>query len=153
MTTVEMIQLFSSVKEKLPDLVENSIDQTSDTIVELNQQQMAEGVASDGETIHWLKDSHYPYTKPYAAEKARLGLQTEVVDLKLTGSFYKAERVKLEGDNLDFYNEDSKAEFLEKNYGKQIHGLTDENKKTYSHGVFCEALKTGIEAATGYKFI
>lgn len=150
MTTEELIQVLSKVDTK--QLTEQTVEATSDTIIELEQQQMEQGIGEDGDTIRWLKDSHYPYTRPYTDRKAKLGLQTSVVDLKLTGTFYKAEKVKVEGDQIDYYNDDEKAEFLEKNYGKQIHGLTDENKQVYREGAFAETFREKFSSETSLEF-
>jgi hypothetical protein len=151
MTTEQLIEVLSSVDTRL--LTEQSVEQTTGALLELNQQQMEEGIASDGDKIHWQKDGHYPYTKKYAGYKAKLGLQTEVVDLKLTGTFYKEGRVKVDGDNVDFYNDGGYDEhYLETNYGKQIYGLTDENKQAYREGPFAETFREKFTDETGLHF-
>jgi hypothetical protein len=150
MTTEQLIQALSEIDPK--QLTAETVQETSDTILELNQQQMEQGIDQDGEKIHWLKDSHYPYTRQYANRKSKLGLQTSVVDLKLTGNFYRSNKIRIESDEVDYFNDGELGDILEKNYGKQIFGLTDENKQVYREGVFAETFREKFSAKTTLQF-
>jgi hypothetical protein len=153
MTTVaEMMRRLQSLQIK--ESVVDSIEETKETMLQFNAQQLEQGIRSDGETIHWLKDSHYPYTEPYARSKAKKGFQTTVVDLNATTgkTFYKTEQIKVDGDDIRYESNIKLAEYLEQNYGVKIWGLTSDNKTDYTKGVFFRALKEKIETKTGLQF-
>jgi hypothetical protein len=153
MTTVaEMIRRLESLK--VQQSVVESIEETKDAALSLNALQLQEGVRSDGERIQWLRDSHYPYTKPYARQKAKKGFQVEVVDLNATSGkeFYKTEQIKVEGSEIQYQSNIKLGQYLEQNYGVKIWGLTNESRAEYIKQNFFPSLKKRIEGTTGLQF-
>ena len=49
-----------------------AIETNSKELADDNREQLNEGIRSDNETVHWLKDNHYPYVKPYARKQVFL---------------------------------------------------------------------------------
>lgn len=129
-----------------------SLEETKGEMLVLNQQQLEEGNLSTGNRIEWLKDNHYPYTKPYERYKKSLGLQTRVVDLNLSGDYYKSRRVTIQDGQIQYSSDIKTGEYLQNNYGENIQGLTDDNKATYTKETFFPDFKQKIEEATGLKF-
>lgn len=139
-------------KIDIDENVDSSIQETKDVLLDMNKQQLDEGIRADGDKIHWLKDTHYPYTKPYAKKKSAKGLQTSVVDLNFGVGIAKSEQIKVNGTELELSSSIKLGDYLEENYGKQIFGITKENKKAYTFGAFFQAFRKRIESASGLKF-
>ena len=74
-------------------------------------------------------------------------------DLYLTGAFFRGFVVNA-GYTGTFIitSTDEKADDLERRYGKEIFGLTKEDKSIYAKGVFYDALKTYLAERTGFRF-
>jgi hypothetical protein len=123
--------------------------ETSEVLVAMNKQQLSEGKRSDDEKIHWLKDGHYPYTKPYARFKSAQGLQTKVVDLKLRGDFYESIGAKVNEKDIEFNGSSEIAKYLEENYSANIYSVTDENTEKYIDQNFTPVFIQKIEDQSG----
>jgi len=131
----------------------DSLEETKNVLLEMNQQQLDAGVRSDGELIHWLKDSHYPYTPAYAKRKARRGGEIRFVNLKVSETgFRKTEVVSLVGDEIQYQSSIKLGDYLAQNYGSKIFGTTNENKEIYTKDHFFPAFKQKIQYATGLVF-
>src|SRR2546423_13498560 len=100
MTVAQMIANLDKVN--VAQEAKESIEETKQTMLDLNASQLEQGIKADGDNIHWLRDSHYPYTLPYARRKSAEGYQTSVVDLnKSPGKdFYRSLEIKQDGDQL-----------------------------------------------------
>lgn len=110
-------------------VAETSLSAISSDLVDAQKDQLEKGQDSEGDKIRWQKDSHYPYTKPYERRKSKLGLQTEVVDLKLSGDYYNELQARVESGKVVIKSMNDKAVYLEENYNKDlINGLNPEHK-------------------------
>lgn len=116
-----------------------AIETNSKELADDNREQLNEGIRSDNETVHWLKDNHYPYVKPYARKRQKAGLQTEIVDLNFNGDFVSSIDAKIQGDDILWDGHTDIAKYQEMNYSKKIYGVTDENLN--------QTIETGIEPA------
>ena len=128
-------------------LAKESIEETSVQLADLNREQLGEGKRSDNDNIHWLKDSHYPYVKPYARKRQKLGLQTKVVDLNVTRDFWNSIDAQINGEDIVFDGHSEIAKYLEINYSKEIYALNDEKTEKYIdvlEPVFFEKLEKQI---------
>jgi hypothetical protein len=136
-------------KIDIQDAAEKTILKTKKELADLNREQLGEGLLSTNDKIHWLADDHYPYVKPYARRRQNLGLQTDVVDLKVNGSFWDSIDVVPEGDEMIFFSQNEIAQYLEGNYGKEIYGLTDAELDKYIEEDFEEPFYEELNVQSG----
>ena len=125
---LEKIKAFS-----VSEIASKAITETSETAADLNAMQMFIGIRSDGKEIN---PQYSPFT---IQEKKKKGQVSDRVTLQDTGAFYKGLGAKANGDIISFFSTDEKSGKLEKKYGKQIFGLTNENKKIYIKGELSKA--------------
>jgi hypothetical protein len=149
-TAAEMIRRLQALKVR--ELAYQTLDETEDTLLDFNKEQMGKGILSTGEKIQWLRDSHYPYTPPYARWKSSKGLQTSVVDLRVTGSFWDSEYIERHGDEIEYSSSVTLGKYLEKNYGSKIFGVTPDNRSKYTFGEYFSVFKDKMEQATKLNF-
>jgi hypothetical protein len=149
-TAAEMIRRLKALKVR--QLAYEAFDETEDTLLDMNKEQMGKGILSTGERIEWLRDSHYPYTPPFAKWKSAQGLQTSVVDLRVTGAFWSSEYIQRNDDEIEYASSIKLGEYLEKNYGSKILGVTPQNKKKYTFGEYFSVFKDKIEEETKLNF-
>lgn len=129
-----------------------AVDDTKEDLEELNREQLEKGIQSDGEIIRWQKDEHYPYTLPYVRKKTAIGLQTEVVDLKLSGDFWSEIEASANDDSIVFEDKNPKTEFLEKNYTNKILGINEEKTQKYIEEIFSPAYRRNLAEQSGLNF-
>jgi hypothetical protein len=149
-TTKEMIARLRALK--VTEQAQKSFDETEKTVLDLNKEQMKEGLLSNSEPITYLHGSHYPYSVQHTKTRLRLGLQVEVVDLFMTGKFWSSEYIERHGNEIEYSSSIKLGEYLEEMYGFRIFGLTDKNREAYTAGEFWKALKQKIEAGLKLKF-
>lgn len=133
------------LRSEAPKLVQ----QTSYEIIVLNQQQLYSGLEADGDKARPEYKSKY-YAKKKNQQNPKPGFG--VPDLFATGAFYKGFAVAIKGDMYEIGSVDSKSDRLEKQYGKQIFGLTKKNKEKYAKGVLYEGIKRYVTGKTGLTF-
>lgn len=110
-------------------VINTSIRKNKSEITDLNTQgQLIKGLDSEGDTFGLYRSVGYSLFKDQlAGRQASFG----VVDLRLTGDFYKTFFVTAK-DNDDFFIIDANTikdeTDLAKKYGEDIIGLTDESK-------------------------
>jgi hypothetical protein len=126
--------------------VNMTIRQTTGDIIKANQNQLLSNKDSTGESLGGYA------LKSYEDMKKDMG-QSGVVDLKLTGDFYKGFQVDVQQDTFELDSTDSKTGKLEGKYGKDIFGLTPESRENYTFGVFWKGLKEKLEAILRLQFV
>jgi hypothetical protein len=141
--------LESLIKLDVEKAANIAIMKTRDKLGDLNRKQLSEGIRADDEKMHWMQDNHYPYVKPYARIRENMGLQTDFVDLKVTGDFWNSIDVIPENDEVIFFSMDDKAQYLEENYSKEIFGINDKNLETYTEDDFSPVFFEELEEQTG----
>lgn len=92
-------------------------------IIDLNTEQLYQGIDSNGEDIS------PPYRPMTISIKQGLGQPTNRVTLKDEGDFYDGFFVNYGNDWFALGSDDEKAQKLEKKYGADIYGLTDKSKE------------------------
>lgn len=102
-----------------------AVEATKDQYAELNKEQMAEGrLSNSGEITP-------PYSAQYAAQRRKMNLQTDHVDLKRTGAFYGGYTASVSGTKIDLGSTVSYEKYLSGRYSEKIFGLTNENMAKY----------------------
>lgn len=123
----------------------NAIEETKETIEELNLEQMFSGLNSDGSEIS------PPYKEFTVAMKKRKGQPYDRVTLKDTGSFYQGIRTEIVGNKVITDSTDSKSDKLQEKYGQEIFGLGTVFKSIYVNETLRPAFSRNIEMMTGLK--
>lgn len=117
---------FERIYEEQEKELEDIIRRGEQAIVDMNKGQLMAGVNSDGSGLGQYASKSY-------AEMKRTLNPRGVVDLKLTGSFHDNFFVAVELP-LTIWSYDSKTDDLVKKYGRNIFGLTEENKRAFAAG-------------------
>ena len=104
----------------------NSIDDALPYLADLNIEQRAKGLNSDGQLITpGLRNEAYANAKKSRGGRAPFGTP----DLKDTGDFNSGQYAKKAGKMINFGSTDEKNSDLVAKYGEKIHGLTEESRE------------------------
>jgi hypothetical protein len=141
----------SEIEERLKaldlrKLLTESIEETADQYVELNQQQMYAGKDGDGREI-----SPQYARQDYAVMKNQMnpapGYGTP--DLKLTGAFYQGYGVRVEGDEVIKDSNVEYADQLFEKYGNAIGELDEGRHEEYVEGEMGPVFYDKVREQTG----
>lgn len=123
--------MFKSIKiavdtivDELAQVADNAIDYALPTMVDLNVDQMMQGLNAEGQEIGEYRSPSYAEFKQYMNSRPA----PFVPDLRLTGSFHSRMFAKRSGDEITFSSTDWKTDALVDKYGA-IFGLTEENRE------------------------
>ena len=116
--------------------IEKVIDQKTEMILDLNRQQLDQGLRADGTALP-------PYSPRTVKEKILMGKQSDPMNLEDTGSFRAKMGVRKYKDNLEIYSEDSKEALLLGKYG-EVEGLTDQNKDVVSQSMIPDLIQEAV---------
>jgi hypothetical protein len=126
-----------------------SVNETKESIADLNVMQMNRGLRSDGSEI----------TPPYAPItrelKAAQGLNPDIVTLHDVGDFNAATYTKVEGLNVITGSTDWKSAKLERKYSRpraSIFGLSEKYRQEYIGADLRPVFKRRITDLTGLRF-
>jgi hypothetical protein len=149
-STKEMIARLKALNVTVE--AQKSFDETENTVLDLNKKQMKDGLLSNSEPITYLHGSHYPYSGGHTRTRLKLGLQVEVVDLRITGKFYSSEFIERNGNEIEYSSSIKLGEYLEEMYGYKIFGMTQKSREKYTSKEYWQALKKNIESVIKLKF-
>ncbi|GAB2582461.1 hypothetical protein [Spirosoma areae] len=124
----ELVNFFIGPLLRIPieQLVAQTIDAHDDDIVELNLAQLAAGKTAEGSDIR-------PFYKPQTIRlRQKEGLQTDHVDLKRKGGFYKGTFARRTTGGTEVSSRDPKAQFLQGRYSVDIFGLSVASREQLS---------------------
>lgn len=119
-------------------------------LVKLNREQLYDdSIDSSGNLLESYSSPIYAVNK----NKRNPGPGLFHPDLYDTGSFQNNFYAQVKsGRTILFGSTDYKSSDLEDKYGKEIFGLTKDNRRVYATGVFYSALKQYITLTTGLRF-
>jgi len=106
-------------------MVEETLNQLSDEIITLNQQQLVEGTKADG-----TKTRQYSMVTKSLKSMGGRFLTGDYISLLDTGAFWSSFFISATGGKLMFDATDSKTQMLVQEYGGQVFGLTDKSNIT-----------------------
>lgn len=117
-------QIFEAAEKAITTLpmegiVERAADRQEDRMIDLNVEQMEQGIKADGDRII------PPYKPSTVSRKKKMGQPTDRVTLKDTGDFHNSVRVKRFPKMYELVAQDWKSEQLQEKYTHSILGLTD----------------------------
>lgn len=110
-------------QRSLPSVVLESVKDNEAEIIDLNieDQLFQKGIGSDGQAI---TPGYSPLTISIKRQK---GQPTDRVTLRDTGEFHRSFEIRYGNDAFAFAATDPKTQKLEKKYGSEIFGLTDQS--------------------------
>lgn len=148
MTIPQMLERWKSVnlKTEVPIIIQD----TNGEMVKLNREQLkVKGLDSESKRLK-------PYQSPaYALDKNRMNPSPGLFnpDLFVTGRFHGGFYANVKASkSILFGSTDFKSERLEKSYGKQIFGLTKDNKRVYLDTTVMPKIREYITKQTGLRF-
>lgn len=111
--------------DNLDLFIKSEINENEAIIIDMNiQDQLYEkGINRLGEKI----SDYRPYRPSTISIKKEKGQPTARVTLKDEGDFYRSFYVEARSDSFYIYAKDEKTNDLERKYGKEVFGLTDDN--------------------------
>lgn len=131
----------------LNKLLDESIFQTQEQLLDLVRSQLEVGVKGTGEALDdYASQSYADFKKNVVGSIAPYFTP----DLKLTGSFYSEFFITTNQLVIDIDSKDYKANALEKKYGNSIFNLTKENLDKYARDVIYPVLMPKIRKHLGY---
>lgn len=140
-TLSQMINDFQKRRQILKKSVADSLNETSKQWIALNDAQMTAGLTSENKKIGKYRSKEYADYKfqlnPFAGKGN--------VDLRLTGAFYRAKYVIIQGNKLISGSKDPKNDDLEDAYGEKIHGLNPANMKRYIFFPYWSVLRQKLD--------
>lgn len=147
--------------QSLDSLVTGAIDQTSEEIIALNQQQLYSGRLSDGSFVSPTYQEDPYFKTPEAAQRYSDWKDTitpnderppGVPNLFINGQFYSTWRVRASGSKILFESSDPNAPDIEERFGARIYGLDDDSMDQYRSETFFPVLRERITAETELTF-
>lgn len=104
-----------------------AIRRTGVDLVDIQQEQMYEGLDANGQPI---QPAYTPFT---IAIKKTKGQPTDRVTLKDTGSFYRKQFARFHADHAVIDSKDKKTAELKQKYGEDIFGLNDSRREEFGN--------------------
>lgn len=161
MTTREAIRRLEQLEQTLESSVVDSIDQTADQILFLNQKQLYSGRLNDGTPLSptYLEDPYFNSTEAaqrYSDWKDEITPDSErppgVPNLFINGFFYQTWSIRASATKITFESSDPNAADIEEKFSNRIYGLDDESMDEYRWDTFFPVLKDEIMTQTGLTF-
>ena len=127
MPFTRLLNNVNKIVNDIDNITVGAMMEVKEEIIDLNTSQLEAGKLSTDKNL----DSYT--SDAYARFKKSIGSKSSpIADLKLTGDFYSGFNVQFKSDSLVFDSSDSKAPNLEKEWSKDIYGLTNKNKSEVS---------------------
>ena len=140
--------------------VSECVDETSDTMVDLNREQLLHGLDNEGNYLS-PKYSEDPYfkspesAKRYAEWKARIEPKRDkpfdVPNLFITGRYHASIDAHVGPETFDITSSDPNAGSIERKF-KKVYGLSAEYKSIYIDDHLFGRLKNKVTQRLGFKF-
>jgi hypothetical protein len=143
-TVAELKRRVQSVN--LDNVVTESIEDSNKEFIELQTEQMYEGFLSTGDPIS------PPYTARTVKIKKEKGQRYDVVTLNDTNAFYEQMNITVDDEMIQIDSPVPYAKDLERKYGVEIYGLTEENRKEFVWDDLFPKVKQKIEQTTKLNF-
>ena len=157
MTIAEASNRMTTVMQGLEQAINDSVDNSLPEIANMNREQLTKGLTSDGKEIGDKPPFNYAgYYDSYAEYRDKMGLQTDFIDLNITGKFYESIFAKRNNEKITIFSNDdpAKVEALmhgggppgslwkvrRGGFGEQILGLLKSNKNKIQKKIYIDIL-------------
>jgi hypothetical protein len=126
------------------------VEENREVIADLQAEQLAKGVKSDGNEIN-------PPYSPFTVEQKQkhgvgLGRITDHVTFYDTGEMYSLMRAEVSGDQYEITNSSFKFDKMKKRSGERVVGLNDSSKRTFAEEITIPNIKKVFKQKTGLNF-
>lgn len=138
----DIVKKIRQIRKRLDKIIIDAVKENEHIVIDLNTEQLWQGKESTGEPI---TPGYRPMT---ISIKSIKGQPTNRVTLKDEGDFYRGFFVNYGNDWFALGSDDEKAQKLERKYGTDIYGLTQE-----SIDELCEYIKEDVEKFIEDEFI
>jgi len=144
-TTIrDMLERFQSVN--ITDIATNIVNENQEAVVEYNNKQLLDGVDANNDKLSpQYRQADYAELKNQMNPLPGLG----VPDLLYTGTWAAANKLSASNGIIQYTNTDEKDQKLQKKYGADIHGLTEESKAEVYNTIIHNPLVETICEITG----
>jgi hypothetical protein len=134
------MSLFANIKSKIrtfdfDKVIIDYVEANQEEITKLQTSQWDEGKANTGRKLKNKVTGKTKYSDAYKRRKKRIGLQTSVVNLSLSGDFRKGTGVLISGRKIIFTSLDDKTGLVTYQYSDEVFGLTDKNFRILQDGI------------------
>lgn len=124
MGLIDKIQIqILGLKEKLTEIISDSLKDNEESIIKLNQKQLLLGKRADG-------SDNLPYSRDTITRRIKKGnpVKNSLITLYEYGDFHKSMLLKIDNKKFSIIATDSKTErILKTDYGKNVLGLTKDS--------------------------
>lgn len=124
MGLIDKIQIqILGLKEKLTEIISDSLKDNEESIIKLNQKQLLLGKRADG-------SDNLPYSRYTITRRIKEGnpVKNSLITLYEYGDFHKSMLLKIDNKKFSIIATDSKTEsILEEDYGINVLGLTKDS--------------------------
>ena len=124
MGLIDKIQIqILGLKEKLTEIISDSLKDNEESIIKLNQKQLLLGKRADG-------SDNLPYSRYTITRRIKEGnpVKNNLITLYEYGDFHKSMLLKIDNKKFSITATDSKTEsILKTDYGKNVLGLTKDS--------------------------
>ena len=113
----------SGLKEKLTEIISDSLKENEESIIKLNQKQLLLGKRADG-------SDNFPYSRDTITRRIKKGnpVKNKLITLYEYGDFHKSMLLKIDNKKFSITATDPKTEsILKRDYGKNVLGLTKDS--------------------------
>lgn len=121
---------------KAVEIIYQVIKDNEDDVIDLNIDQMEEGIDSEGELI---RPAYSPMT---ISIKKKKGQPYKIVTLKDKGDFHESVFLIYTGDSIKFTADDSKTKKLRGKYGQVIFGLNKSSLRKFRNFIAIPILRS-----------
>lgn len=135
---------------KIAEIARQVLEDNADVLADLNAQQLAQGISSDGEaTTLYGNDYYAPLTVELKTGKPGLSGVTDRVTGYDTGSLYRNLYARVQGEKIEYGSTSDTAELFEDQASNRIYGPTEENRIEFIETVlqprFLDAVQRALD--------
>lgn len=131
-------------------LAKDTLSANLDTLADLNAEQLAQGISSDGKrTTLYGNDYYAPSTISRKKSKSGLSGVTDRVTGYDTGSLYRNLYARLQGESLEYGSASNTAPLFEKQTSQRIYGPTEESRVEFIETILQPQFMDAVERVLG----
>lgn len=142
----DMITRVESVLAEINSIYGDAIQESAESAIHWNQEQLLEGYKANGEMLDEYKWASYALYKHLINPRPMYG----IADAKRTGGLYRDMYVRVSVDTVTFGSTATTAAFMIERDGEEIFGLSDESIELYKEAYMPIAQRIVRERTVGF---